>query len=70
MDMTIFERICLLFVETLSNLFTEHVNVGLVDVPALIDQRNSIVDLNVGKFFRFLLPILIQNEKKLLSSTC
>ena len=53
----------LFFIKSFAYLFRKHVNVGLVDVSAFIDKGNRIVDLDVRQFFRFLLPVFIQNEQ-------
>jgi hypothetical protein len=58
-----FKQIYLFFVESLSDLFTEHVDVGLVDVPALIDEGDGIIDLDVVQLFGLLLPVLVQNKQ-------
>lgn len=68
MDVSVLEGIRLFFVEPFSNLLAEHVDVGLIDVPALINQRNRIVDLYIVELICLLLPVLIQNKQKLLCS--
>lgn len=53
----------LFLIETLSDLFAKHIDVCFIDVPALVDQRNSVIDWNVLQLFLLLLPILIQDKQ-------
>ena len=57
--MLVLERVIFLLVEALSYLLAQHVNVGLVYVAALINERNSIVDLDCLQLLLMLLPVLV-----------
>ena len=70
MNIPIFEGVGLFFVEPFSDFFAEHIDVGLVDVPAFVDQRDGVVNWDVLQLLLFLLPVFVQNEKKFFSSTC
>lgn len=59
----------LFLIEPFAYLFRKHVDVGLIDVAALVYQRDSVVDLDIGQFLRLLLPVLVQNEQQFLSTT-
>lgn len=59
-----------LFVKALFYLLAKHVDISLIDIFAFLDQGNCIVNLNVSQLFFVLLPILIQNKKQLLCSSC
>ena len=56
----------ILFVETLSDLLAQHVDVGFIDVSAFVDERYSVVDLDVSQLLALLLPVLIENKQQLL----
>jgi len=56
----------ILFVEALSDLLAQHVDVGFIDVSAFVDERYSVVDLDVSQLLALLLPVLIEDEQQLL----
>jgi hypothetical protein len=69
MDISVFKWIVDLFIESLLNFFAQHVNIGFVNVFALLYQGDSIINVDVGELVLFLLPIFIQNKQQLFCSS-
>ena len=46
-DMLVLKRVRGLLIKPFLNLFTEHVDIGLVDLLALVDQFNCVVNPDV-----------------------
>lgn len=65
-DVPVLEGVGFFLVEPLAYLLAEHVDVGLVDVAALVDEGDRVVDLYVVELVRLLLPVLVQDEQQLL----
>ncbi len=70
MDWPEYYDLYLFLVEPFSNLLAEHVDIGLVDVPALVDQRDRVVYRDVLQLLLLLLPVLVQNKQQLLRPAC
>jgi len=70
MNVSVLEGIVNFLVESLFDFLTQHVDIGFVDIFTLFDQRDSVIDVNIGKLCLFLLPVFVQNEQKLFGSSC
>lgn len=66
MNVPILKGVINFLIEPLLNLFAQHVDIGLINVSALFDEGDRVVDLDVLELGLFLLPVLVQNEEKLL----
>ena len=69
MNVFVFKRISRLLVKSLFDFLAQHVNVSLIDLLALINKLYCVVNPYVLEFFRILVPELIQDEQKFLSSS-
>lgn len=57
-------------VEPLLDLLAEHIDVGLVNVLALLNQRDSVIDVDVCQLTLLPFPILVEDEQELLGPAC
>ena len=58
-NVLVLKGVIFLLVEALSYLLAQHVDVGLVYVATLVNERNSIVYLDCLQLLLMLLPVLV-----------
>ena len=59
MNIPILKWVVDLFIKSLLDLFTQHVDIGFIYVFAFLYQGDGVVDVDVGELGLFLLPVFI-----------